>query len=265
MRKISAFIILACLTMAAISQVASAGGQDIENSFEYEGNGVLLLVGSMAINGTDAREYRSMLDDEYGNDDGILTDAEVDFFVQVMIAQGLQHQNLFTLDDIGGRFARVNQTFDGITGPTNSTASFTTTSMTRFHYNVGSDEKHVFSFTYSPMIASDSHSNYSFNVPDGWEITEVTGLKDQTLSEDLKTVEGLAPSSVEIEITFENTGVVDMTIIYILIIGAAIPIYIILYMARLNRINKKKDEAGKDEEANKLVNATEVEDGKKVN
>ena len=234
-RKIWATLIVTGLVLATLPCLASAGGDFFEDNIEFEGGGRILLTDSGTIFGNDAASFRIYIDDNNGDSDGNLTQSEVDDYISDEIDLGIHGEtDLFRLDGEKGTFETVSKIFENITGPTNSIAPFKVTTTTRFHFPVN-ETRHTFSFTYDTFFPGDGHSNFSFRVPDGWEVTGVTGLEEQNISSDSRTVEGLAPLKVKIDVSFQKVGAENISVYLILapaLVISGISVFLILRKKR---------------------------------
>ena len=234
--KLSIFLLTAILVITSLSLDASGDINHFEDNFTYEGGGIIYLQDSAYFYDADASEMREMFD-KFGDSDGYLSQEDIDAYNSFIIGLGINGQtNLFRLDGEYGDVEALASEFENAEGPVNSTEPWRLISHRNFHFEETSQVFHTFTFVYVTLTpVYDTHSNFTFEVPRGWIITNCTGLEEMNISSDKKIVEGLAPFNGDIKISFEKTGAISWDFVYVAIISIALIGTAYVIMNRKNR------------------------------
>ena len=244
--RISIFALAVGLLLTGISINVNADTLEFQDNWTYEGDGVFYLQDGATYQGQDAANRREFIDTNFGNADGFITQSDIDSYNSYIVNMGIHGQtNLFKLDGGSGGIENLAFEYEGIEGPVNSTLSFNSIGHTRFYFTESSHPTHTFQFMYMAYNSVDSHTNFTFEVPDVWKITDYTGLDDTILSEDGRTLQAQAPLNVPVEITFKELGVINWGPVYsIMFIALLIGTPIFIIYAK-HKLDQRKDEKAK--------------------
>jgi hypothetical protein len=219
------YFIVASVVFIISSQTASAGKAAYELHWKYEGDGIFLMYDNSTLSGNTSSSWRSYIDDEYGNGDGIVTSDEADVLISYLLNEWdwPYTTKYFILDVYRAQGELLSAAFDNITGPVNSTQSTTLTTCSRFVFIYDQNiTTHTFHYAYATESPDAAYVNLSFEVPEGWEITDVRWLEQVSLSQDSRRVEGQVPWDQQIDITFKEINAPDMTIHYLVALAIVV-------------------------------------------
>ena len=244
--RTSIFALAVGLLLTGISINVNADIYDFQDNWTYEGDGVFYLQDGATLDGQDAANWREMIDTNFGNADSFITQSDIDSYNSYMVSMGIHGQtNLFKLDGGSGGIENLASEYEGADGPVNSTLPIHIIGHIRFHFTESSQPTHTFQFTYAAYNSVDSHTNFTFVVPEGYRITEHTELDDAALSDDSRTVQGQAPLNEQVVISFKEIGVINWGPLYtVLFIALLIGTPIAMVYAK-HKLDQRKAEKAK--------------------
>ena len=153
------------------------------------------------ITGEDSILIRGAIDNEYGNLDGELTQAELDNYENALENMELEKMETeYTFID--GRNGHIEEVDFEVAGPLGDTMApgdliYTWHEVTSWTL----EEKDEHKFYRDGVFGSDV---VSFTVPPGWKITSVMGLDSESISADNRTATGVAFVDTPYMITFSR-------------------------------------------------------------
>jgi len=244
-RKLICLAIIGML-MVLVCQSFTAAAQNYGDYIEYMGDGAFKFTPHYRMTGDAAINLRSYIDYAHGNNDSQVTSDEVSDYVSMILSRGwIQTQN-YELDSNTGYFNKISCVYEGIeTDDVNSTEPFNVTEVMTLSMNEGPGIEHTFSFTYMPFFITNQYRNISFEVPEGFEITETSGLENVVMNSNNTLMEARVPVTAQVEISYKEVGAVDMRMVYLgmlifLLIGGPIIFVITKHKLAVKKAEKAK-------------------------
>ncbi len=150
-------------------------------------------------------EYLRGTIDYFGNVDGMVTASEVDDFEDYMEEMSAMEDCEYYMDGIRGEYTSINVSIKDATGSINNTDTITMDAQTEITFSsVDTNlESHIFK--------EDGTKNVyvydkTITFPEGYTIDTVTGINDEQISSDGRTVTGKTIANTDIEIKFVRSN-----------------------------------------------------------
>ncbi len=150
-------------------------------------------------------EYLRGTIDFLGNGDGMVTASEVDDFEDYMEEMSAMEDCEYYMDGIRGEYTSINISIKDATGNINNTDTITMDAQTEITFSSvdANLESHVFK-----EVGTENVYVYdkTITVPEGYTIDTVTGINDEQISSDGRTVTGETIANTDIEIKFVRSN-----------------------------------------------------------
>jgi len=146
-------------------------------------------------------EYLRGAIDYLGNGDGMVTASEVDDFEDYMEEMSVMEDCEYTMDGIRGEYTSINISIKDAAGSINITDTITMDAQTEITFSSvdANLESHVFKEVGTENVYV---YNETITLPEGYKINTVTGIDDEQISSDGRTVTGKTIANTDIEIKF---------------------------------------------------------------
>ncbi len=206
------------LLILLVTCMASSNGgaeiSDFQDNWTYVGEDVVSGYDRVCMCGEDACDLRMTIDEGFGDGNGVVTSEEVqNFSIRATGEECVKDQRIL-LNGNGGNSKIVEIILEGAEGPTNSTDPFAIYTYIEFDFDLNPERENELSFTFVSDSEEDRTSDFAFEVPRGWRVDSVKGLRNHTVEE--RFVEGEAHLNEEVTVRFSKDDGADMIIMYLL-------------------------------------------------
>jgi len=150
-------------------------------------------------------EYLRETIDFLGNADGMVTASEVENFEEYMEEMSAMEDCEYTMDGIRGEYTSINISIKDATGSINNTDTITMDAQTKITFSSvdANLESHVFKEVGTENVYVFDET---ITFHEGYKIDTVTGINDEQISSDGRTVTGKTIANTDIEIKFVRSN-----------------------------------------------------------
>ncbi|UCE37764.1 MAG: zinc ribbon domain-containing protein [Thermoplasmata archaeon] len=205
-------VVVAVIVILAVLFLFLPGSKDSKESdgdkpegyvFEMTDTDTMEVDAKGEVKGNKAKEFREVIDEVYGDDDGEVSSSEVNNYEKEIKDLLIGRHSSHEINDYTGKYTHYNEKITGAEGNIDSDdpiqGEFTATI---FWSYIDTDE---YSYDIELYVSSNLTDDFKFISPPGYEIDYIDGLDDEEYSDGSTIVEGKLSKEV-IQITIVKIG-----------------------------------------------------------
>jgi len=202
--KIGIGVMLAFMLICVVPTNATLSGSEIHTFLSLSNvivEATIYYSGSGGSGFDPSSEYLRGTIDFLGDGDGMVTASEVENFEEYMEEMSAMEDCEYYMDGIRGEYTSINISIKDATGSTSNASTITMEARTEITF--GSVDANLESHVFKEVGTDDVYVyNETITFPEGYKIDTVTGINDEQISSDGRTVTGKTIANTDIEIKF---------------------------------------------------------------
>ena len=189
-RKVFVTLIVAVMALAIVASNSNAEMERSEVVYTFSTPTNLKAEGTITYTDFDASGIRSYIDQYHGDYDNQTEDWEVAEYVEETEDVLMEDDNTNTaVNDVYSETTNVVVRMRDVIGPSNSTEPCTLELLMTATFDISAEYGDKYTFTYIfEEVPDEDTNNRTYIVPEGYQITSVTGFEDNTLSNGGRTI-----------------------------------------------------------------------------